>query len=27
MNGLLSNIFGIHTKRGCSSVIYAFEKQ
>jgi len=25
--GLLSNIFGILTKRGCSSIIYVFEKQ
>jgi hypothetical protein len=25
--GLLSNIIGIFTKRGCSSIIYVFEKQ
>jgi len=25
--GILSNIFGILTKRGCSSNIYVFEKQ
>ena len=27
INGLLSNIFGILTKRGCSSIIYVFEKK
>jgi hypothetical protein len=25
--GLLSNIIGIFTKKGCSSIIYVFEKQ
>ena len=25
--GLISNVIGVFTKRGCSSIIYVFEKQ